>query len=422
MIELELKSLTKKAAIAAIIPAALVMGFFVFKWGFAHSASYNADSLELADYIAGLSPNDPQTQFAAGVLADAEFDIASFASAEKRFETAVALSPYNYLLWLQLGKSREANGNIDQARIAFEQARALAPNYASVQWAYGNFLVRNGDPETGFSEIRKAVSADKNFADPAISLALQLYQQDRTALANAVGSSAEMNTALALMLVKNGMPDDAVRAWRSIDGSARTPDILTKGKDLAALLAAAHKYLAALEILSELNDQDLFKPAAGQIWNGGFEENLNPERPRLFDWQLDSGARPQIVLVDGQKTEGSRSLLFAFGNNGETAFRQLSQVVAVSPGKTYVLSYQYLSELKPSQQVRFNILDPADGTLIAGSDPLDTSIDWKIGTIKFTVPQNSDGIKLVLQRSSCTLADCRISGNLWLDSIKLASE
>ncbi|MGQ0543155.1 MAG: tetratricopeptide repeat protein [Blastocatellia bacterium] len=105
----------------------LAAACFGVKWGFANTIAARADIVEVAELSKDLAPDDPQTHYSLAVLLDKTFDPADSAAAIREFETAAALSPHNYLIWLELGKALERYGEQERAERSFLRAQALAP-------------------------------------------------------------------------------------------------------------------------------------------------------------------------------------------------------------------------------------------------------------------------------------------------------
>ena len=165
------------------------------------------------------------------------------------YEEAVALSPYDYRFWFELGKARERNGDALRAEAALRKALALAPNYSQVQWALGNFLLREGKSEEAFVEIRKAAEGDKNFANPAITGAWQLFQGDTAQIKKYAGDSDNLKAALAALLAKEKHFDEALEVWESLPEAVRKSEFRSNGEEIYQKMIEAKKFRAALQAL-----------------------------------------------------------------------------------------------------------------------------------------------------------------------------
>jgi hypothetical protein len=90
----------KKVVLLAIVAALLPVAWLVARWAVAGSAVQRVDTPELALYLTQLAPDDPQTHYVAADFLEKSFDPDDIARALVELETAVALTPQNYMLWL----------------------------------------------------------------------------------------------------------------------------------------------------------------------------------------------------------------------------------------------------------------------------------------------------------------------------------
>ncbi|MGB7067973.1 MAG: hypothetical protein WBD22_00575, partial [Pyrinomonadaceae bacterium] len=110
-----INNLATTIGLAAVVVASLVGAYFFAKWGFAQSASERVEDPGVAELLTNIAPDDPQTHYAAGVLLGKTFLPGDLERSLRHFEKATALSPNNYLLWLELGRVRGAVGDVEGA-------------------------------------------------------------------------------------------------------------------------------------------------------------------------------------------------------------------------------------------------------------------------------------------------------------------
>ena len=409
----KIDSLLRRAGLIFVAAAALVGAFFFAKWGFAYSAASRTDSIEVADLAVELGPDDPQTHFTAAVLYTKTFSAEDQQRSLAEFEKATALSPNNYLLWLELGKAREHSGDRIGAEGALRKALELAPNYAQVQWTLGNALLRQGKTDEAFAEIRKAAAGDPAFADAAASAAWQILDGDITQVRNAIGDSAQMNAALATLLAGQKRFDEAFDIWNLIPADEKKT-LKETGEALFRHLIEAKKYRAAQRVGSQIGHDYL----GDTISNAGFEEALKPQNTGIFEWRIADGASPRIGPTEGQKHNGNYSLLISFGAESKD-FRQVSQTVTVEPGKSYELELFYRADLKTTAVYKWEIVDASVGKVIASTNAIANTAEWTPLQAKLTVPANTDGVIIRLVRDNCEAANCPVSGNIWFDDFTL---
>ena len=418
---LKINAVWKKAALVIAGAACVLASWYVSKWGMANSAAGRIDDADVATYLTHLAPDDPQTHYAAAVLLEKSFDQDNIRRALNELEIATALAPENYLFWLDLGRARERDGDAEGAERALRRALELAPNYSRVQWALGNSLLRQGRIEEAFGEIKKAVASDPvAFANPAAATAWQFFDGDIAAIRRAVGDSARFDGSLAGLLAREKRFDEAMEIWRGLSPEEKKDSLRETGTTLAGKMLEGKKFRYAREALADLDDKDA-GPQIGQIANGGFEGAVKPEGAGPFEWQINPGLQPQIVLSNGQKHGGNNSLLFIFNSGDGKDFRSVSQLVAVEPAASYELEIFYRSDLKTSAAFKWEVVDAADGKQIAVSDAIANRAEWSPLRVKFKSPIASDGVVVRLVREGCGQI-CPVAGSLWFDDVALRIE
>ncbi len=412
----------RRIGVAAVPVLLLLLSVLTFKWAAGRAVALQAETPEEAEFAIDQAPGDPQTYFAAGVLRSESFAPESQDLALKHFENAAALSPHNYLVWLELGRARERSGEAKAGEEALRFASVLAPNYSSVQWALGNNLLRQGRYDEAFAEIKNAAQSDPKYTAPAVGVLWNVLNGNTEDIQRALGELPEARPALIGTLSSAGRHDEAVAIWNSLSEDEKQSDqAAAAGNRLLKALIDEKRFRDVLKIAAERTEGDTV-PALATVTNGGFESPINIRAASLFDWTFPDGSEPQISQTDGSRHSGSYSLVYVFGNSSNK-FRSLSQTVAVEPGKRYRLEFFYRSELKTRAKLVWKITDRSDKKVLAASDPLKDRVgEWENVRVSFTVPDGSDGIQIALLREGCSGVQCNIGGLLWLDDISLAAE
>ena len=409
--------------IAAAVLCIAATWFFA-RWNFANAISSHldlqkAESKIIAQWLADMAPNDPQTHFANALILEKTFDAGDLSRSLSEYETAAALSPHNYVAWLNLGKSRSLNGDSDGAETAFQRALELAPNYATVLWIYGNALVRQGKTAEGFGMIAKAAAANPDYSRTAAVTALQVFDSDVGQARTALGDSDVTNAAFASALAGQTQFDAAYESWARIGADARAGKYQKFGETLAGQMAAAKKFRLASRATADITPDDAGKPLVGQINNSGFERGVKLSGAGTFDWQIADGAEPQIGLSESQRHSGKYGLFILFNTFQTVGFRSVSQTVAVEPGATYEFELFYRSDVKTSATLKWEIADAANATAIASTNGLVPAADWTSAKAKFTVPAGSDGVIIRLAREGCIGPACQMNGRIAFDDFSL---
>ncbi len=415
---IKINSILTKLALLSVCLILSLMMFFFAKWCFANAISTQSAQKEVSEFAVSLAPDDPQTHYALAVLNEKTFLSEDLERSLAEYELATALSPFDYRLWLALGKARERNGNASGAEAAFRKSLELAPNYAQIHWALGNFLLRQGRTDEAFTEIRRAAEGNETFLRPAVSTAWQNFAGNLSEIKKLFGNSPVLNSMLAAFLANEKRFDEALEIWNSLPLEDRKTIYKEEGKALFTQMIAAKKVRDALEIFNQIaaEGEETFVPE--QIANGGFERDVKPKNAPLFDWQLGDGLQPQIGFDDAQKSEGQRSIVIVFNSADGRDFRNLSQLVVVEPNKNYELSFFYNSDLKTSATFSWQIADSAN-TILAETEPLAEKSDWTKITLKFTTPADAEAVNIKLARVKCPQGICPITGKIRFDDFQL---
>ena len=410
--------------LAAIAVVCVAGAWYFMKWNLGNmiASAMNVELPEarlVAEPLVNMSPSDPMTHLTAARIFERTFDAADLTRSLVEYEAATALSPNNYLLWLELGKARDGNGDAPGAEDAFRRALELAPNYAAVQWAYGNALIRHGKSDDGFALVAKAAAANRDFSNPAFATALQIFDGDIGKVRKVLGDTPETNAALASVLAAQGKFDEAGEAWSKLAPEYKRTTFKPTGEKLAGQFVIAKKYQLAARVTADLAPDGGEKPATGEIGNGGFENAVKMRGAGIFEWQIAEGAAPQIGLTEGERPSGKYSLFMSFNANEPAAFRGVTQTVAVIPGAAYEFEAFYRSDVKSLAQFKWEIADAATGTAIASTPAITPAADWAPLKVKFNVAATTDGVIVRFVRDSCAGATCAAGGKLSFDDLSI---
>lgn len=400
----------KRLALIAVCALAAAAALVFAKWAFGHAVAVNAAETEVAALGVGLAPDDPHAHFGLAQQLEKTLLPGDEEHAFREYEAAVALSPNNYVFWLGLGRARERSGDAAGAERALRKAAELAPNYSRVQWALGNNLLRQGRQDEAFTEIRRAVAADRTFASPAAAAAWQIFAGDVGQIRPAIGDSPQINGAVAVLLAGDKRFPEAIEFWRLASGSEDADAVKEARQAVYNKLIEAGLYRSALEV-------DGSMAVVGAVSNGNFEAALTGPGTGSFSWAVADGTFPRVGLNESQKRSGNYSLLISFGQGGK-GFRQVSQKVGVEPLQNYSLQFFYRSELTTTARIRCDVFSAA-GNLLAGTTLTPTKQEWAEAGVPFAVPAGVEGIEIRIGIEGCPDAGCVTAGNIWFDDLIL---
>ncbi len=416
---IKLDSPVQRILLIVFAIGSLILVFFAAKWFLGNSISSRVIQTEVADLAITLAPDDPQTHFAKGVLFEQSFQSDDLPKSLTEYEKAVALSPYDYRLWVAYGKAKERNGDAAGAEKALLKALELAPNYAEVQWTYGNILLRQNKTNEAFTAMRKAVEGDSKFAAPAATTAWDIFDGDLEKVKNAIGDSSPVKSALATFLAGQKRFVDSLDVWNKLPENERKTTFRKDGENIINQLISNNKYRSAVPLKSMLADPKNTEINVGKVTDGGFEGIITAEDPDIFEWKIADGNKPVLGLNVEQKHAGEKSLAIIFNSPRGNDFREISQVIAVESSENYEFEIFYKSNLESNATVKWEIIDIVSGNVLASTDAVAEKSDWKSLSAKFKTTEAIEGVKIRLVRQICDSSDCSIKGTVWFDDASL---
>jgi tetratricopeptide (TPR) repeat protein len=424
---INVRPLWARLPLAVLAVLALWAAWYGVRWGLGNTmaetapASYATDptaSFESAEAAARLAPRDPLTHLMLARLHQIGFDPAGVPLALREYETAAALAPNDYLVWMEVGRARAALGDPAGGAEALRRSVALAPNYAQPRWHLGNALLRAGQTEEGFAELRRAADADPALRPQVFNLAWQVYGPDMTRVIDSVGKTALARAQLVGVLAGRARFDDALAVWDSLSPEERRTHA-SAGDALARALYGKGQPRRALRVLSEAGVEGL---AEGRVSNGGFESDIGQAGQQLFQWDVTQTPGAQLAVDARTAREGRRSLRVVFNASGQMEFRSVAQVVAVEPGARYRLSFWLKTdELKSAATPLVFVADAAaPENALASSPPVPPGTsDWQQVSFEFNTGPQAEAVLVRLARAGCPDGVCPIFGKIWYDDFHL---
>lgn len=382
-----------------------------------------------ADTAARFAPRDPLVRWQRGAVYLNSFNLdqteSHLVTAVEDLRQAAAASPEDYRVWITLGRALDANGATAEARGALERAAQLAPNHFDPRWALGNHLLRAGDRDASFAQMRLALSNRPSALPLVFDYAWNVYSGDAPAILTALNPPPETRTQMISLLLSRGKVDDALVYWRAAHAQAPfTPGELER---IASALTTTGRYAAAEEVWrNTTNPADADRPAPDEgslLANGGFERRLSLDATTPFlTWRLTPGGLMKISLDRKEPRAGAQALRVGFDLDGNIPFTVATQTVRVKPTTAYRLSFAARTEELQSLSMPlvevFDAADPKRMRAAAPAIPTGTH-DWKDYQVNFTTTAATEAVTVRVQRPPCGEPPCPLSGRLWLDAFML---
>jgi len=383
--------------------------------GFARTYAMRAlttNGVESAERAAQLAPTDAEVHAARGVVLQRT---ENYAQACRELERGIQLRPRDYFLWMMLGVTRDLNDDQPGGLAALRESIRLAPFYAKPRWLTGNLLLRMGQVDEAFQQMRFAADRDAVLLPNVIDLAWGTSRNDpATTLALIEPQTDGARMALASFLAVHKEGAAALDQFRNV----KAPTAAASDQLIQRLIESRF-FSQAYEVWTKTHCPSC-KP--GTFSNGSFEEAVELNN-QGFGWQIPANVQGLTPSVDAAEHEnGSKSLRLDFNGATDAQAILLSQLLVVKPGWRYRISVQartksFVSVTSPVIRV-VDVSGDKQTTLAQSLIKSDTS-DWQPYAVYFSSGPNTRVVRLIVTREECPNNPCPAFGTLWLDSFFL---
>jgi hypothetical protein len=302
----------------------------------------------------------------------------------------------------------------------------LAPNHFDPRWVFGNYLLRVGDRDGSFAQMRVALRNRPSAMPLIFDYAWGVYGADGRAIATALDPPREVTARMVALLINRGRVDDALAIWREIN-SRIAPSASDSLKVAEALFNTGH-FKKAYQVWQSAEIANRPSPDSDSLLaNGGFEGRLtlNDQTPFLT-WQIKPAPGVKVTLDRKEPRDGQQSFRVGFDVRENIAFTIATQTVPVKPSTSYRLNFSVKSEgleslSTPIIEVFDSAYDLAGGNRVrvATLEIKNGDRGWTDYKLEFTTNAQTEAVTIRIQRLPCGEPPCPIEGRLWFDEFKL---
>ena len=372
-----------------------------------------------------LEPADAQNWYLLGRYWQYNLEDPDAARAIRSYLSALSFNPASYETWLDLASAYESEGNLVAARDAFLRAKKVYPLSAGVCWRYGNFLLRQGQLDSAFSEMRLAVQADPHRAAEAFSRALRAGSSLESTIDRVLPPITEAYLDVIWDQTTDGQTENALKVWDRLPPLHPRISLYDSFSLVIALMtqkriAEASRVWDQAVLFAGL--ADLQGPPGSVLWDGGFESNVTGGG---FSWLLPQGTRGVQLGSDTQeKHSGNRSLRLIFDGKFNVNFTDVCHYVPVEPSTTYLFSaWVKTRALTTDQGLRFR-LNPLDThhSAIVNTSEIHGTAPWTRIELPWTSANDGHELQVCLVRFPSEEPENKIQGTAWVDDVALVPE
>jgi tetratricopeptide (TPR) repeat protein len=379
-------------------------------------------SREALERAMQLEPGNGRNWYLLGRYWQFNLEDADPQQAIRAYRIAVSVDPYSAENWLGLGSAYESAGEIAPARDAFLHAQKAYPLSAEVSWQYGNFLLRQGDLQSAFAELRRAVEADPKRGVEAFSRSFRAEPDVDLILDRVLPPLRDVYVDVIWDQINDGHTENALKAWdrlAAIHPSLPLQDVLT----LMEKLLTEKKFAEAQRVWGQAVEfaglADLQGPPGSLLWDGGFESGVTGV---AFSWFISEyNGSAQVSFDSAEKHSGKRSLRLSFDGKSNVNFNSVCHYVLVQPSTTYRFSaWLRTRELTSDQGIRFQLhsLGVQDSSALVTPDVHGTQ-PWTQMEVPWVSGRDVQELQVCVVRFPSDQIGSRIQGMVWVDDVAL---
>ena len=346
------------------------------------------------------------------------------ARAIQAYTVALALNPRSADTWADLGAAYEAGGNIPAARDAFLHAKNAYPLSPEISWRYGNFLLRQGEMDAAFLEIRHAVEVEPQRGAEALSRALRAEPNVDVVLDRVLPPLKDAYISAIVGQTDEGHIANAVQVWNRL--AALHPKLQLENYSFALVgsllqekhVAEAHRiWEQAVDFAGLAN---LPQPTGSVLWDGGFESGVSGSG---FAWTFSEGVQGVQFSIDHrERHSGNQSLRLLF--NGRYNLHLLGPCIQapVEPLTDYDFSAWVRTQSITTQQgIRFQLRPTGtQEASTATTNDVRGTRPWTRVETPWSSGKDVQEMQVCVERLPSEYeVDDKIQGMAWVDDVAL---
>ncbi len=372
-----------------------------------------------------LEPDDATNWYLLGRYWQYNLEDPDTQRAIRAYQTALSFDSHSAGTWLDLATAYESEGDISAARTAFLQAKRAYSLSPEVSWRYGNFLLRRGELEAAFAEIKHAVEADPKRGAAAVALGIRFEPDLNAVLERVLPHTQNSYFSVISALSEQQQTDRALLVWSRL--AALHPHMpISESYPLLEALIRKRQMTEAQSVW----DQSLAfagitrpsDPPGSLVWDGGFESNIAKGGLTWYYPTFIGGV--QLTLDTNEKHSGNRSLRLTFNGLRNVNFNDACQYVAVQPSTSYRFSaWVRTRDISTDQGVRFGLQSLGDLlNPIAWTEDVRGTQPWTQIEFPWTSGNDVRELHLCVSRLPSAKFDSKIGGSAWIDDVSLVPQ
>jgi len=408
--------IVRRTLLLAAVVLASVLSFFAVRFAAAEYFSSLGTFAGLEE-AARLEPGNALHWYLLGRYHQFNLDQQDLPRAIEFYRHSLLLNPRDSSVWLDLASAYEALGDLSSARSAYLSAKKSHPVSADVAWRYGNFLLRQGELDSAFAEIRRSLQSEPLRTPEAVSVCWSANPDSQVLLSQVLPSSQEVYIPALRALAADGAVDASLEVWKRLAALHPHFPLRDASPFLNLLLFTGHGAEAAQawkQALEFAEIPDPGGPSGSVLWDGGFESDVHDG----LAWRIQEEKGVLVVYDGAVKHSGIQSLRIHFDGSRNLGFSAVCQLVPVTPLTSYQFSGWMHSENISTDRGVFAGLSASGSPTVSGPE-LRATEPWTQWNLSWQAGKDSSVAQICIGRSASQKFDNKIAGTAWMDDIAL---
>jgi tetratricopeptide (TPR) repeat protein len=330
------------------------------------------------------------------------------ATATKVFGPALERNAGSADRWSDVGETLLSAGNKGLAEYCYRRAAALAPQDLQTLLNIADFYSNTGDSSpavAAFSRILSYSNQEAILRHNTFVYYERMHVRQIGMLADAI-PDARSAQEYVRYLMEESDPAAVRQLWTWSQEKGFDDDTLTV--DCVNYLFGKQMFEAAEEGWNRhfAGRQGLDQKSSG-VFNGGFEYEFAGSD---LDWHFSGFNGVKVARDSRTFHEGRFSLRIDFTGNDNPDFRHVSQVVFVRPGRYHFEAHIRTADITSDQGIRFSVRIMRTNQLLAETDALTGTNDWRKLETDVEVPTGITMAKIELARHRSIRIDNQLTG------------
>jgi len=338
------------------------------------------------------------------------------------YHRSLSFDPHSADAWLDLATAYDGEGDAAESRAAFLSARRAAPASADVAWRYGNFLLRQGEVETGFEEIHRAVLADPKRGAEAFSRCWRVDPDAERILQSVIPPSREAYVGILHDLADAHQIEPALAVWKhlvALHPKISLGEIRSFSNEMLRSGRVAELESVWQQAVSMMDNPPPPDPSGSVLWDGGFESGFNGDGLAWHVLKESHGVRAD--LDSSRKHSGNQSLRLSFYGKENVNYAEACHYAIVRPGVAYRLSAWVMTKnLTSSEGIRLRLrFTEKSSSKISETSDLRGTEPWTNLSLSWIAPSGSQVVQVCIVRNADDGMNGDIEGSAWVDDVSL---